>query len=57
MLVTMGVMVGLVVAAAAGGGGGGSSGGYGDSHDKMVVVEVVKLYLENKNNIFIKISG
>ena len=36
--------------------GGGGRGGYGDSHDKMVVVEVVKSYLENKNNISIKIS-
>ncbi|KAH0976942.1 hypothetical protein GBA52_026661 [Prunus armeniaca] len=39
-----------------GGGGGGNSGG-GNSHDKMVVVKVVKSYLENKNNISIKISG
>lgn len=36
--------------------GGGDDGGCGDSHDKMVVVEVVKSYLENKNNISIKIS-
>ncbi|CAB4289738.1 unnamed protein product [Prunus armeniaca] len=39
------------------GGGGGGNGGGGNSHDKMVVVKVVKSYLENKNNISIKISG
>ncbi|KAI5341098.1 hypothetical protein L3X38_020372 [Prunus dulcis] len=39
VVVTVGVMVGLVVGAAMGGGAGGDSGG-GDSHDKMVVVEV-----------------
>ncbi|CAB4294105.1 unnamed protein product [Prunus armeniaca] len=61
-------MVGLVVGSTVGFGGGEGGGGgarrwqwrwrgdYGDSHGKMMVVEVVKSCLENKNNISIQIS-
>ncbi|KAI5316816.1 hypothetical protein L3X38_036523 [Prunus dulcis] len=37
--------------------GGGGDDRYSDNHDKMVGVEMVISYLENKNNISIKISG
>ncbi|CAB4262553.1 unnamed protein product [Prunus armeniaca] len=58
------MVVGVVVRVAVGGSGCGDGGaggggcddndyGGGDSHDKMVVIEVMKSDLENKNNISI----
>lgn len=35
-----------------GGGSGGGGGGNGNSHDQMVIIEVVKSYIENKINMY-----